>query len=173
MAKSKPPPATPLYCLTLYTASVQRSAYTLHTLTLCIHARPQLQPPILNHCTCSALAEKGSSRRLRGDSDSTDGDTLSSVSASTLASLRDDFGDEDPADEHPLERVIDALYEKRRAAAVGHAVQKRAYVALGCFGRCAVTGAVSGGSVRASCALGGKECKCCRVGCTLCVFCVH
>ena len=95
------------------------------------------------------------------------------MSASTLASLRDDFGDEDPADEHPLERVIDALYEKRRAAAVGRAVQKRAYVALGCLGRSAVTGAVSGGSVHASCALGEKECKCCHVGCTHCVFCVH
>lgn len=110
---------------------------------------------------------------MRGDSDSTDGDTLSSVSASTLASLRDDFGDEDPADEHPLERVIDALYEKRHASAVRPAVQKRAYVALGCLGRNAVRG-LSGGSVHASCALGEQECTCCHRGLyalrVLCVF---
>ena len=110
-------------------------------LILCTHARLQLPCSHINRKACSALAEKGSSRRLRGDSDSTDGDTLSSVSASTLASLRDDFGDEDPADEHPLERVIDALYEKRHAAAVGPAVQKRAYAALGCLGRVAARGA--------------------------------
>ncbi|KAK9836965.1 hypothetical protein WJX81_003040 [Elliptochloris bilobata] len=71
--------------------------------------------------------KKGSSRRLRGDTDSTDGDTLSSVSASTLASLRDDFGDEDLADEHPLERLIDALYEKRAST------RERALEALAAF----------------------------------------
>ncbi len=50
-----------------------------------------------------------------------EGDSASSVSASTLASLRDDFGEDDLADEHPLERLIDALYEKRCAAALVHA----------------------------------------------------
>jgi len=77
---------------------------------------------LLNGVPARAGAEKGpSSRRGRADTESAEGDSASSVSASTLASLRDDFGEEDLADEHPLERLIDALYEKRCVAAPMHA----------------------------------------------------
>ena len=66
-----------------------------------------------NACLAWRPTEKGGSRRGRTETESAEGDSASSVSASTLGSLRDDFGDEELANEHPFERVIDALYEKR------------------------------------------------------------
>lgn len=92
---------------TLYMQAFVRNIHDLH---------------LLNGVPARAGAEKGpSSRRGRADTEGAEGDSASSVSASTLASLRDDFGEEDLADEHPLERLIDALYEKRCVAAPMHA----------------------------------------------------
>ena len=69
-------------------------------------------------------AEK-SARSRRGDGDDLGverTDAASCASSSTMASLRDlrdldAVGDGALSDESPLERCIDALYEKRRAAA--------------------------------------------------------
>ena len=61
MAKSKPPPATPLYCLSLHTASVQHSTYTLHT---CQTATATACTEPFVFCACREGQQPAAARRL-------------------------------------------------------------------------------------------------------------